>query len=90
MISKAKNAVDVLMLYPGDVEARAGASQRKVTRSWQLSLPAALLESVGLDCSDWVYISAGSDGRSLRVTPAEHTTGTSSKLEPAGSRVGHR
>lgn len=90
MITKAKNAADVLMLHPVVASGEVGALQRKVTKSWQLSLPVALLNSVGLDCSDWVYISVGSDGASLRVTPAQRVGRVDSTPARAGSRVNHR
>lgn len=38
--------------------------------TWQVTLPAPLMSSLELELEDWVYVSSGRDGRSLRVTPA--------------------
>jgi antitoxin component of MazEF toxin-antitoxin module len=44
---------------------------RRVTALAQLSLPAALLDAVGVTQQDpWVYFAASDDGRALRVIPA--------------------
>jgi AbrB family looped-hinge helix DNA binding protein len=43
---------------------------RTVTKSGQISLPAALMDRVGLDVGDWVYFVATRDGAAIEVLPA--------------------
>jgi hypothetical protein len=43
---------------------------RTVTKSGQISLPAALMDRVGLDVGDWVYFMATPNAAAIRVLPA--------------------
>jgi hypothetical protein len=61
---------------------------RTVTQVWQVPLPAELMDRLGLAVEEWVYLQRGSDGRSLRVTPASAVDlmPSSATSAPAASR----
>lgn len=40
---------------------------RRVTSTWQVTLPGELMDEVGLAIRDWVYVARGDDGASLRL-----------------------
>lgn len=46
----------------------------RVTSVWQVPVPAQLLAGLGVAIGDWVYLSRGSDGASVRLTPAASPT----------------
>lgn len=43
---------------------------RRVSKTWQVTLPAKLMDGVGLSVWDWVYVARSPNGRSLRLLPA--------------------
>lgn len=42
----------------------------QVTSVWQVPMPANMMDELDLDVGDWVYLQAGSDQQSIRLTPA--------------------
>jgi len=49
---------------------RSAYRGRAITRSGQITLPAALMDQVGLDVGDWVYFMTTRDKTVLKVLPA--------------------
>lgn len=89
MWTRARNDSRTVMLRPLAPQPvhRAAGWVRTVTSVWQVPLPADMMTQIGLDIDSWVYLTVGSDRRSLRVTPASSVAWSTT---PLGPRTGAR
>lgn len=74
VLAVARNSRSALLIRPVDPQGEEGGVERKVSPTRQVTIPAAVMDQVGWQIGEWVYVSEASRRRGLRVTSTKTTT----------------